>query len=232
MRSEHGSKGTLAGLICFESKRPRRTVHPPARAPEPTGLGSGKPWPPAQMLEVFYLFQVPAAPALAVSCSSDERAAIWDGPHIVAYWDGLPTPSSRRHAEIHALRAHVVVVFASGRALVRLATRSRWVRRRRIDPDSHIVSRLDVIRRCQIDHFKRAFSGRVVTGRLRVSSSETEGHVERPEKVFDIIGAKPQGKTCDAIVGITEEGPEIMKEYKDSPALDAGLLAAAQAVEH
>src|ERR1700721_372120 len=61
---------------------------------------------------------------------------------------------------------------------------------------------------------------------------ETEGHVERLEKVFDIIGAKPQGKTCDAIVGITEEGSEIMKEYKDSPALDAGLLAAAQAVEH
>jgi ferritin-like metal-binding protein YciE len=61
---------------------------------------------------------------------------------------------------------------------------------------------------------------------------ETEGHVERLEKVFDIIGAKPQGKTCDAIVGITEEGSEIMKEYKDSTALDAGLLAAAQAVEH
>ena len=41
-----------------------------ARAPEPTGLGSGKPWPPAPMLEVFYLFQVSAAPALAVSCTS------------------------------------------------------------------------------------------------------------------------------------------------------------------
>ena len=43
---------------------------------------------------------------------------------------------------------------------------------------------------------------------------------------------KPQGKTCAAIVGITEEGAEIMEEYKGSPALDAGLLAAAQAVEH
>jgi ferritin-like metal-binding protein YciE len=61
---------------------------------------------------------------------------------------------------------------------------------------------------------------------------ETEGHVERLEKVFGIIDEKPQGKTCDAIVGITEEGAEIMKEYKSSPALDAGLLAAAQAVEH
>jgi ferritin-like metal-binding protein YciE len=61
---------------------------------------------------------------------------------------------------------------------------------------------------------------------------ETEGHVERLEKVFSIIDKKPQAKTCDAIIGITEEGAEIMKEYKGSPALDAGLLAAAQAVEH
>ena len=61
---------------------------------------------------------------------------------------------------------------------------------------------------------------------------ETEGHVERLEQVFAIIDKKPQGKTCDAIVGITEEGAEIMREYKGSPALDAGLLAAAQSVEH
>jgi ferritin-like metal-binding protein YciE len=61
---------------------------------------------------------------------------------------------------------------------------------------------------------------------------ETEGHVTRLEKVFASIDKKPQAKTCDAIVGITEEGAEIMKEYKGSPALDAGLLAAAQAVEH
>jgi ferritin-like metal-binding protein YciE len=62
--------------------------------------------------------------------------------------------------------------------------------------------------------------------------TETEGHVARLEKVFAIINKKPQAKTCDAIVGITDEGAEIMKEYKGSPALDAGLLAAAQAVEH
>jgi len=61
---------------------------------------------------------------------------------------------------------------------------------------------------------------------------ETEGHVTRLEKVFAAIEKKPQGKTCDAIVGITDEGAEIMKEFKGSPALDAGLLAAAQAVEH
>jgi ferritin-like metal-binding protein YciE len=61
---------------------------------------------------------------------------------------------------------------------------------------------------------------------------ETEGQVERLEQVFEEIEARPQGKTCDAIVGIIEEGQEVMKEYKGSPALDAGLLAAAQAVEH
>jgi ferritin-like metal-binding protein YciE len=62
--------------------------------------------------------------------------------------------------------------------------------------------------------------------------TETEGQVQRLEQVFAIIKQKPQGKTCAAIVGITDEGAEIVDEYKDSPALDAGLLAAAQAVEH
>jgi len=61
---------------------------------------------------------------------------------------------------------------------------------------------------------------------------ETEGQIERLEQVFEILGKRAQGKTCDAILGIIEEGEEIMDEYKDSPALDAGLLAAAQAVEH
>ena len=62
--------------------------------------------------------------------------------------------------------------------------------------------------------------------------TETEGQIERLEKVFAVIEQKPQGKTCAAINGITEEGAEIIEEYKGSPALDAGLLAAAQAVEH
>lgn len=61
---------------------------------------------------------------------------------------------------------------------------------------------------------------------------ETKVHVERLEEVFKIIGKKPEQKTCDAILGITDEGDEILKEYDGSPALDAGLLAAAQAVEH
>jgi ferritin-like metal-binding protein YciE len=62
--------------------------------------------------------------------------------------------------------------------------------------------------------------------------AETGDQVQRLEEVFEQIEKKPQGKTCAAIVGITDEGAEIIKEYKNSPALDAGLLAAAQAVEH
>jgi len=50
--------------------------------------------------------------------------------------------------------------------------------------------------------------------------------------VFAELDETPRGKTCDAIVGIIEEGQVVTKEYKGSPALDAGLLAAAQAVEH
>jgi ferritin-like metal-binding protein YciE len=62
--------------------------------------------------------------------------------------------------------------------------------------------------------------------------AETEGQVDRLDQVFASIDEAPKGKTCDAIMGIIEEGQEVMKEFKGAPALDAGLLAAAQAVEH
>lgn len=61
---------------------------------------------------------------------------------------------------------------------------------------------------------------------------ETEGHVERLQQVFEIFGKRAQGKTCPAIDGIVEEGEEIMADFKSSPALDAGLIASAQAAEH
>jgi ferritin-like metal-binding protein YciE len=63
-------------------------------------------------------------------------------------------------------------------------------------------------------------------------AAETDAQVERLEQVFASIDETPKGKTCDAILGILDEGKEIMEEYKGMPALDAGLLAAAQAVEH
>ena len=61
---------------------------------------------------------------------------------------------------------------------------------------------------------------------------ETEVHVERLQQVFELLGKRAQGKTCDAIEGILAEGDEILEEFKGEPALDAGLPAAAQAVEH
>ncbi len=61
---------------------------------------------------------------------------------------------------------------------------------------------------------------------------ETEGQIERLEQIFEICGKPARGKTCEAIQGIIEEGKEIMDDYEETPALDAGLLAAAQAVEH
>jgi ferritin-like metal-binding protein YciE len=61
---------------------------------------------------------------------------------------------------------------------------------------------------------------------------ETEGQVERLEQIFELIDKPARAKTCDAIQGILDEGKEIMDEYKGSEALDAGMLAGAQAVEH
>ena len=62
--------------------------------------------------------------------------------------------------------------------------------------------------------------------------AETEGQVERLEEIFELIGKAPRGKTCPAIDGIIEEGEEIMKEAETDTVRDAGMLAAAQAVEH
>lgn len=61
---------------------------------------------------------------------------------------------------------------------------------------------------------------------------ETEIQVERLQQVFELIGKPARGKTCPAIEGIIEEGEEVLEEFKGSEAIDAGLIAAAQAVEH
>ena len=61
---------------------------------------------------------------------------------------------------------------------------------------------------------------------------ETKGQVKRLDRVFKIIGKPARGKTCEAIQGILAEGEEIIEEFKGSPALDAGLISSAQAVEH
>lgn len=80
-----------------------------------------------------------------------------------------------------------------------------------------------MMKACESDELAQAF---------QKHEAETEFQVQRLEQVFEILGKRPQGKTCPAIDGIIEEGQEIIDDYKGTPALDAGLLAAAQAVEH
>ncbi len=78
----------------------------------------------------------------------------------------------------------------------------------------------------------RGASSQKLKSAFEKHKDETEEHVERLQQVFEIIGKRPRAKTCPAIDGIIEEGEEIMDAFKGAPALDAGLLAAAQAVEH
>ncbi len=61
---------------------------------------------------------------------------------------------------------------------------------------------------------------------------QTEGQIERLQQVVELISKPARGKTCEAIQGILAEGEEIMEEFMGSPALDASLIASAQAVEH
>jgi ferritin-like metal-binding protein YciE len=61
---------------------------------------------------------------------------------------------------------------------------------------------------------------------------ETEGHIERLEKAFDMIDKPARGKKCEAIIGIIEEGKEVIEEADDEQILDAGLIASGQAAEH
>ena len=65
-----------------------------------------------------------------------------------------------------------------------------------------------------------------------VHKDETEGQIERLEQIFEMLGKRAQGKPCEAMKGMLEEGDEVIEDFKDSEALDAGLLASAQTVEH
>jgi len=61
---------------------------------------------------------------------------------------------------------------------------------------------------------------------------ETQTHVERLDEIFDRLGKKPTGKTCKAMKGLIEEGSEMMMEDGLDSVIDAGIIAAAQRVEH
>ncbi|MFI0847117.1 ferritin-like domain-containing protein [Mesorhizobium sp. IMUNJ 23232] len=78
----------------------------------------------------------------------------------------------------------------------------------------------------------RAASSPELKAAFEKHKDETEGQVERLQQVFQLMGKRAQGKACPAIDGILEEGDEIAEEFKGTPALDAGLISAAQAVEH
>src|ERR1043166_5982370 len=61
---------------------------------------------------------------------------------------------------------------------------------------------------------------------------QTKGHVERLEELFEQLDESPKGKTCHGMKGLIEEGSEILKEEGENSVLDAGIIVAAQKVEH
>ncbi|MBB1511488.1 DUF892 family protein [Tessaracoccus sp. MC1627] len=90
--------------------------------------------------------------------------------------------------------------------------------------ERHILSSLPKLQEAAVsDELKAAFEHHL---------GETQGQIDRLEKVFAMIDRKPTSKRCDAIDGILKEGDEHLEEYQGSPAADAALIASAQAVEH
>ena len=80
-----------------------------------------------------------------------------------------------------------------------------------------------LIKAAESEELKKAFTDH---------REQTDGHINRLESVFGMLGKAPQGKTCEAIKGIITEGDETISDYGDSEAIDAGLVASGQAVEH
>jgi ferritin-like metal-binding protein YciE len=78
---------------------------------------------------------------------------------------------------------------------------------------------------------KNATSQELIDG-LEKHLSETEGHVERCEQVFEVIGKKAEAKKCEAMAGLIKEAEEIMDDAEEGSMMDAGIIAAAQKVEH
>ena len=79
---------------------------------------------------------------------------------------------------------------------------------------------------------KKAAQSEELKAAFEKHKMETEGQIARLQDVFEIFGKRAQGKTCEAIKGILEEGEGIIEDYEGAPALDAGLISSAQAVEH
>ena len=79
---------------------------------------------------------------------------------------------------------------------------------------------------------ERAAHAEEVKQAFRTHLKQTEGQIERLEKVFGMIDLTPRGKKCEAIDGILKEGDGMLEDYEGMTALDAGLISSAQAVEH
>jgi ferritin-like metal-binding protein YciE len=73
------------------------------------------------------------------------------------------------------------------------------------------------------DELKQAFQSHL---------EETKGQIERLDKIFEILGKAPRGKTCHGMQGVLEEGSEVIEETEKSAVRDAALISAAQRVEH
>jgi ferritin-like metal-binding protein YciE len=92
------------------------------------------------------------------------------------------------------------------------------------DAETRMIKALPkMIEAASSDRLKKAFLSHL---------KETEGHLRKLEEVFICFDQKAKGKTCEATKGILKEGEEIAAEYKDSPAINAALISAAQKVEH
>ena len=79
---------------------------------------------------------------------------------------------------------------------------------------------------------KRAAQSDALKSAFEMHTEETQQQIDRLDHNVELIHKSPSGKTCDALEGIVTEAEEIIEEYKGTVALDAGLIAAAQAVEH
>ena len=80
-----------------------------------------------------------------------------------------------------------------------------------------------MVKAAQAPELKQAFTAH---------REETQGQIERLEQVFEMLGKRPQTKPCEAIDGIVAEGEETIEDFGESAAIDTGLVAAGQAVEH
>jgi ferritin-like metal-binding protein YciE len=78
----------------------------------------------------------------------------------------------------------------------------------------------------------KAASSEELKGAFEKHLEQTKGHVKRLEQVFQELDEKPKGKTCHAMKGLIEEGSEILEEDGETSVRDAGMIVAAQKVEH